>query len=429
MKLYHDIKKMIDKLKWKCRHTMFSPENIIPYLKTGRMIKVTHENQEFDWGIVVTFKKTTEQPNFRGPRPKPGDKSINVILMIDILLHVEDGETIVDGKYQWKPCPKDKTGVMEVVSVPVKSVLEISSVRVHLPDDLRPVDARTSVLKLLKQVKLRFKNEGLPLLDPIADMKISDPKFLKSYDEYKKLEERLNNIPIANDSNITEKYDIMLKKIEVRKAMRLAREELSRASSILQLEELKNRKKVLRKLGFCDESDVIQLKGRIACELSTADELLLTEMIFNGIFDKLSPEMSTSLLSCFVCDEKSQKKIQRAEELADALRNMQHIARNIAKISNECSLNLKEDEYVEKFKPSLMDVVFAWCNGTSFIDLCNMTDVFEGSIIRTIRRLEELLRQLCQAAKSIGNAELEQKFSEGIRLIKRDIVFAASLYL
>ena len=52
-----------------------------------------------------------------------------------------------------------------------------------------------------------------------------------------------------------------------------------------------------------------------------------------------------------------------------------------------------------------------------------------GSIIRSMRRLEELLRQMVQAAKNIGNTELENKFAESIKLLKRDIVFAASLYL
>lgn len=46
-----------------------------------------------------------------------------------------------------------------------------------------------------------------------------------------------------------------------------------------------------------------------------------------------------------------------------------------------------------------------------------------------MRRLEEVLRQLVQAAKNIGNTDLEQKFTAGIVLLKRDIVFAASLYL
>lgn len=52
-----------------------------------------------------------------------------------------------------------------------------------------------------------------------------------------------------------------------------------------------------------------------------------------------------------------------------------------------------------------------------------------GSIIRAMRRLEEILRQIVQAAKSIGDLTLVEKFNEAIKVIKRDIVFAASLYL
>jgi len=52
-----------------------------------------------------------------------------------------------------------------------------------------------------------------------------------------------------------------------------------------------------------------------------------------------------------------------------------------------------------------------------------------GSLIRVMRRLEELLGELVQVSKTIGNEELEKKFKEAIRLIKRDIIFAASLYL
>ena len=65
----------------------------------------------------------------------------------------------------------------------------------------------------------------------------------------------------------------------------------------------------------------------------------------------------------------------------------------------------------------------------SYPAILNILIIFIGSIIRCMRRLEELLRQMVQAAKSIGNSELENKFSEGIKLIKRDIIFAASLYL
>lgn len=173
-------------------------------------------------------------------------------------------------------------------------------------------------------------------------------------------------------------------------------------------------------------------------------------MIFNGIFGNLTPSQACSLLSCFVCDEKSNDTPKLSEELSGPLRQMQvssiilsknflhyktnifcfkDLARRIAKVSTEARLPLEEDTYVEKFKPFLMDIVFSWCNGCSFSELCKMTEIFEGSIIRCMRRLEELLRQMVQASKTIGNTALEDKFNEAIKLIKRDIVFASSLYL
>lgn len=58
-----------------------------------------------------------------------------------------------------------------------------------------------------------------------------------------------------------------------------------------------------------------------------------------------------------------------------------------------------------------------------------MTDVYEGSLIRLFRRLEELLRQMAQAAKVMGSVELEQKFEQSLLKVRRDIVAAQSLYL
>lgn len=48
-------------------------------------------------------------------------------------------------------------------------------------------------------------------------------------------------------------------------------------------------------------------------------------------------------------------------------------------------------------------------------------------MIRAFRLLVEVLRQMVQAAKAIGNTELENKFAAAITAIKRDIVFAPSL--
>lgn len=76
-----------------------------------------------------------------------------------------------------------------------------------------------------------------------------------------------------------------------------------------------------------------------------------------------------------------------------------------------------------------MEAVFAWCKGAKFIEVQELTTSFEGTTIRILRRLEELVRQVAVAAKAIGNSELQEKFEKGDELIRRDIVFCSSLYL
>jgi Superfamily II RNA helicase len=185
----------------------------------------------------------------------------------------------------------------------------------------------------------------------------------------------------------------------------------------------------MRRLGFTTQNDIIELKGRVACEISTGDELLLTELIFNGNFNDLSVEQCVSLLSCFVFQERAKEVPRLKPELAEPLKNMQDMASKIAKVYKECKIEIVEKEYTESFRPELMEVTFAWCKGASFTQICKMTDVYEGSLIRMFKRLEELIRQLVVAAKTIGNGELEAKMEKGLELVHRDIVSAGSLYL
>jgi len=67
-------------------------------------------------------------------------------------------------------------------------------------------------------------------------------------------------------------------------------------------------------------------------------------------------------------------------------------------------------------------------NRLSKLRCFQMTDVFEGSIIRCFRRLQELLRQMGQAAHAIGNTELKEKFSTSLKMLERQntVVFNPS---
>jgi superfamily II RNA helicase len=59
-----------------------------------------------------------------------------------------------------------------------------------------------------------------------------------------------------------------------------------------------------------------------------------------------------------------QEQIRLKEVLAGPLSALQETARHIAEVSNECKLEVAEDEFVESFRPSLMDIIYAWSQVT-----------------------------------------------------------------
>ena len=51
--------------------------------------------------------------------------------------------------------------------------------------------------------------------------------------------------------------------------------------------DLVNMKRVMRRLDLADKNDVPTLKGKVACSISASDELMITEMLFSGLFNEL----------------------------------------------------------------------------------------------------------------------------------------------
>lgn len=54
------------------------------------------------------------------------------------------------------------------------------------------------------------------------------------------------------------------------------------------------------------------------------------------------------------------------------------VARRVAKVSIDARLTMDEEKYIESFRPDMMEVVNAWCNGSSFSQICEITEVYEG---------------------------------------------------
>ena len=194
-------------------------------------------------------------------------------------------------------------------------------------------------------------------------------------------------------------------------------------------DELKARSRVLRRLGHVDENDVVQLKGRAACQIDTSDELMAAELMFDGTFSDLDHHSVAALASCLIPMEKSKEAAPPKGTLKRALDALRRAASRIAELSRECGLEMDVEEYVESFGPDLMEIVHAWSRGADFGAVTQETDLFEGSIVRAMRRLDELLQQMAQAAEAVGDAALGAKFTAASESIRRGVVFSNSLYL
>lgn len=201
---------------------------------------------------------------------------------------------------------------------------------------------------------------------------------------------------------------------------------LERLKEIYHMAECKRMINVLRMLGHIDETSVL-IKGKMASEISTGDELVITEMIFSSSFTALPLVDMIALVSCTICEEKSTGTPSEANSRCFDILSVS--TERVCAAMRACGMEITLEAYLGRFSSELMDVVRLWMGGATFVTICESTSVFEGTIIRTFKRLEELLRQLSSAALVIGNTELADLFGQGIFLIKRDIVFANSLYL
>lgn len=182
---------------------------------------------------------------------------------------------------------------------------------------------------------------------------------------------------------------------------------------------------VLQELKYVDSNRTVQLKGRVACEMGSHD-LLVTELVFDNVLTDRPPTEIAALLSCLVFQQRNCSQPELTKPLEEGVETIKKCAQQIGEMQKICGM--KNSEYADQFNFGLVEVVYEWARGKPFGEIVQLTDVQEGVIVRTIQRLDEALRDVKDAARVIGDPMLYQKMDEASSIIKRDIVFAASLY-
>lgn len=435
LKNYYSLIEQYKSLKKDVRDIVLSPKFCLPFLQPGRLVCIECTRVDDDlpsfsiedsvtWGIIINFQRVKSVSEDEASK-KPEDASYTVDVLTRCVVSKDGG----GAKRTTKIIPLKDPGEPFVVSVPLSQIYSLSTVRVIISKDLLPVEARENTLKKVSEVLSRFSKEGVPLLDPEEDMKVQSSSYRKTVRRIEALESLFDKHEVAKSPLIEQKLKVLHQKYELTAKIKSIKRQMRSSTALAFKDELKARKRVLRRLGYVTSDDVVELKGKVACEISSADELTLTELMFNGVFKDIKAEDMVALLSCLVWQEKLQDAQKPREELELLFVQLQDTARRVAKVQLECKVQIDVESFVSSFRPDIMEAVYAWTKGSKFYEIMEISQVFEGSLIRAIRRLEEVLQQLILAAQSIGETELEAKFEDAVSKIKRDIVFAASLYL
>uniref|UniRef100_A0AAY4EAD6 Uncharacterized protein n=2 Tax=Denticeps clupeoides TaxID=299321 RepID=A0AAY4EAD6_9TELE len=267
---------------------------------------------------------------------------------------------------------------------------------------------------------------GIMALDPVNDLHLKSVDVVEGVMRQRALQESLRDFKCTHSPTFSEQF------VRVQERMCL-QEELDQLlflvsdQSLTLLPEYHQRIKVLEKLNYVDGAGAVQLKGRVACQISS-HELLLTELLFENTLSPLAPEESAALLSCLVFTQNTQVEPHISSTLQECIERVLGVAQRIGELQMDYGIAQTAEDYVSQLKFGLTEVVYCWAIGMPFAEIAELTDVQEGTVVRCIQRLDEVLKEVRQAARIVGDSVLGSKMERASLAIRRDIVFTASLY-
>ncbi|MFS7978052.1 putative RNA helicase [Helianthus anomalus] len=320
----------------------------------------------------------------------------------------------------------------EVREIDTKEFLSICNAKIKidqvglLEDDSTAAYSKTVVSLLNKKVD---GNKYPPALDPVKDLKLKDMNLVDAYHKWNNLLQKMSQNKCHNCIKLEEHIKVAREIKNYKDEVNTLKFQMS-DEALQQMPDFQGRIDVLKEIGCIDSDLVVEIKGRVACEMNSGEELICTECLFENQFDDLEPEEAVALMSAFVFQQRNASEPSLTPRLAQAKQRLYDTAIKLGQLQALFKIQIEPEEYArENLKFGLVEVVYEWAKGTPFADICELTDVPEGLIVRTIVRLDETCREFRNAAAIMGNSALYKKMEVASNAIKRDIVFAASLYI
>jgi len=402
-------------------------------------ISNTHNSQKLNSNLTISSDNVK-------------DNTINQELVIDCLVslrnHTDVNGCLCPGNFEEGP-----DTFYGIIPLTITMIEEIYEVRAKMVVDLKDQRLVDDYGKRLKEIKKRM-NDDLPILNVVKLNNIVDPEITKLLDEISDIEDKYNKLKDDytqkyikdNDEDNNNDLQLNLQKYilnnKLEKEIKKIITKIESSKSLVLNTELVNMKRVMRRLDFVTKDEALTPKGHLICDISGADELVTAELLFSGFFKDMTIEEIGASIYCCLSKENTGKKedIDSTNTDINAQKKMKKIYNDIvskvnyiADILEECKIFLGDDEkrrYIESFNDNYMMPMYKWISGYKFDKLiAEYYTLYEGSLIRVIRRVEEFSKSFETSVEYIGDYNLKKKLEEMEEKIKRDLPFASSLYL
>eukprot|EP00770_Monocercomonoides_exilis_P002216 MONOS_2199.2-p1 / transcript=MONOS_2199.2 / gene=MONOS_2199 / organism=Monocercomonoides_exilis_PA203 / gene_product=antiviral helicase / transcript_product=antiviral helicase / location=Mono_scaffold00043:174933-178803(-) / protein_length=1070 / sequence_SO=supercontig / SO=protein_coding / is_pseudo=false len=342
---------------------MMHPSYSLPFLQPGRLVRVKEGRHDFGWGVVLSLGKK-KLPRLAGEQlrerarirnadlvlmefecmlpqclkekevtegsigsigseeleeEKEEEDVDDVVYMVNVLLQSEDKQNVREKPEEeahtadsissssaqsnascTNSADEEAEGVnFELADVALTSLSALSSLRLSVPMDISSANSLSTLSNVLAATLQNFP-EGIPLLDPVEDMKIRDPAFHKLTQHIISLEKQLSLRTCIHQEGMKERIMKYQHKMWLECEMARLTHESTNTPIRSEVAKIKRKMLILQKMGLVEEDHALSLKGKCACFIHSANCILVAELLSSGVFDCLSEVQLLGMLGAIV---------------------------------------------------------------------------------------------------------------------------------
>jgi len=196
--------------------------------------------------------------------------------------------------------------------------------------------------------------------------------------------------------------------------------------------------KVLEQAGFlkpiedpkAHTKDSLTTVGVLATELNESDALLISQFYLTARAKELAPEELLCILAGCIMDgkmdnETSLSEIKVPQVVKDGFYDLTDLWDNLRKM--ELAQNSAQSKW--NMSISWIGPMWDWINGDAVATICQTYGIYEGNLIRSVLKLQNMLDEWRSMAAYCEHTDTMDKFRDAHQLLVREAVIQDSLYL